>query len=224
MGQFSQARLKLSFLIDHVFTRPGVVDLNAYFRKPIQRVGKKWIQLDHPFLNRTEVTGNKSLYIAGLALRKIGAKQSIFTRDFWRSFEETLERSAAQTIRDRWRNLFSSVRRSYRNTVAEASRDFHSGNITEEDYLNIVSQAFDRKKRLIALLSAGGLGRLSEQGLHKLDDMIKSKRKEFLETAKENIDRYNKVIQEERDARKEERRVKDRLSKQAKAKEKATIS
>jgi hypothetical protein len=120
-----------------------------------------------------------------------------------------LENGAARTIRQRWRNIFSSVRRAFKNTVNKAAGEFHRGEITEEAYLKIVGDAFEQQRKLVTLLSAGGIGRLSEQGLHKLDDMVRNKKLQFMESAVENIKRYQQLVQDERDARKEERRVKD---------------
>ena len=223
IGKFSQSRLRLSFLMDTIFQRQGQVDLTAYFRKPVERTGKKYIEVNHPHLNVDEITKNKSLYAASLVLRKLGAKRSLFTPGFFRTFEEQLEQSAANTIRDRWRNVFGNVRKSLRHSLRVASEEFHRGEITEEDYIERIGQSYERHRRIITLLSAGGIGRLSEQGLHKLDDMVRQKRKEFINGAVENLNRYNQLIQNERNARKEQRKVKDALYQKHKRAEKRKV-
>ena len=220
VGLHSEARLKLSFLLDTVYDRKTKVDLTAYFRNPVLLEGKKLVEKAHPFLNVDAVTGNKSLYISGLALRTLGNKRAAFQPGFFRSFEEAIELSASKTIKQRWQNIFSSVRRNFRNSIRDAAEMLHKGEISEEDYLKRVESAYDRQRRLITLLSAGGIGRLSEDGLVNLNNMVRQKRMQFMEAAIDNLKRYQAVIQEEREARKEVRRVKDKTEKQEERAEK----
>ncbi len=195
VGKHSPLYLKYSLMLDHIFPRKTQTDLQAYFRPPVIRQKNSKGQViytelpNHPSLQRSEITNQKSLYIASMAIRRMLSKERYF-----KSIEDTLLNNSQETIRNRWVSLIQDVRRRYNKNVKELNREFREGKLSETAYTHLVTQEYNKSRRLVSILTAGGVGRLKQEGLFKIEHNLKMDRDAFTRHLQDNIAQYKRLV------------------------------